>query len=110
MHTIDYELLHNHGVIQFSGELTWESATELAKEGATATSCRRKGARQPPARRIVASDTHETPLHGRREGHERAFVEPAPSGRIRQPSSPRLTARRSAGTTRTQTTWHAKGR
>ena len=48
MHTIDYELLHNHGVIQFSGELTWESATELAKEGATATSCRRKGARQPP--------------------------------------------------------------
>ena len=31
MHTIDYELLHNHAVIRFSGELTWESATELAE-------------------------------------------------------------------------------
>ena len=30
MDTIDYELLHDHAVIRFSGELTWESATELA--------------------------------------------------------------------------------
>ena len=37
MHTIDYELLHNHAVIRFSGELTWESATELAKSIDTLT-------------------------------------------------------------------------
>ena len=30
MDTVDYELLHDHAVIRFSGELTWESATELA--------------------------------------------------------------------------------
>ena len=31
MDTINYDLLHDHAVIRFSGELTWESATELAK-------------------------------------------------------------------------------
>ncbi len=30
MDSVDYELLHDHAVIRFSGELTWESATELA--------------------------------------------------------------------------------
>ena len=30
MDAVDYELLHDHAVIRFSGELSWETATELA--------------------------------------------------------------------------------
>ena len=37
MHTINYELLHDHAVIRFSGELTWESVTELAERIDTLT-------------------------------------------------------------------------
>ena len=37
MNTINCDLLHDHAVIRFSGELTWESATELAKSIDTLT-------------------------------------------------------------------------
>ena len=37
MDTVDYELLHDHAIIRFSGELTWESATELANRIDTLT-------------------------------------------------------------------------
>ena len=37
MNTINCDLLHDHAVIRFSGDLTWESATELAKSIDTLT-------------------------------------------------------------------------